>query len=209
MMATAKSILILLLNTLLLASCSKKSNWSHDKIHSSYEKFSHNKLSYRSPDLLQGLDLEFVQLYRNNLKNREFGNGAPQKQDASEEQNFEEKQTLPKTDFSSCFGISSSPSSAIKGYLIIHRTPLNREKIEIVLRIEDKIIQGHATGLQGGQRFLLSEELTWLLIEAFSGGKKVDISIPGYHSLVDGKGFMQHFRSLKRSFMENPFHLPF
>ena len=55
-------------------------------------------------------------LYRNNLQNREFGKKAPQnfdseratiadRQGASENRNFEEKPTLPKTDSAGCFGI--------------------------------------------------------------------------------------------------------
>jgi ATP-dependent DNA helicase RecQ len=61
-------------------------------------------------------ELLLADLYRNNLKNREFGKKALQNlpaeqttivraQDASEQANFEEKPTQPKTDFSGCFGI--------------------------------------------------------------------------------------------------------
>ena len=57
-------------------------------------------------------------IYRNNLKNRECGKKAPQnfdseratiadRQGVSENRNFEEKPTPPKTDSSSCFGIVS------------------------------------------------------------------------------------------------------
>ncbi len=57
-------------------------------------------------------------LYRDNLKNREFGKEAAEnfgleratiagKQGASEGQNFHAKLTTPKTDFSSCFGTCS------------------------------------------------------------------------------------------------------
>jgi len=55
-------------------------------------------------------------IYRNNLKDREFGKEAPQnlraqqativrEQGASEHTNFGEKPTMPKTDPSGCFGI--------------------------------------------------------------------------------------------------------
>jgi UDP-arabinose 4-epimerase len=62
----------------------------------------------------------FVLIYRNNLKNREFGKEAPLnfqaaavrserplpgRQGASEHENFEEKPTMPKTDSSGYFGI--------------------------------------------------------------------------------------------------------
>src|SRR5689334_12995718 len=59
----------------------------------------------------------FSSLYRNHLKNREFGKEAPQnfdseratiaeRQGASENQNSEAKPTLPKTDSSGDFGIN-------------------------------------------------------------------------------------------------------
>ncbi len=55
-------------------------------------------------------------LYRNSLKNRDFGKKAPrnshaervtiaERQGMSEHANFEEKPTLPKTDSSGCPGI--------------------------------------------------------------------------------------------------------
>ena len=57
-------------------------------------------------------------LYRNNLKNRNFGKEAPQnldseratiaeRQGASENQNYEVKLTLPKTDSSGYFGYTA------------------------------------------------------------------------------------------------------
>ncbi len=57
-------------------------------------------------------------IYRNNLKNREFGKEGPQNfaseratiaqwQGASEKGNSEANPTRPKTDSSSCFGIKS------------------------------------------------------------------------------------------------------
>lgn len=58
-------------------------------------------------------------LYRNNLKNREFGKEAPQnfdserltiarRQGESKDQNSETKPTVPKTDSSGCFGITKN-----------------------------------------------------------------------------------------------------
>ncbi len=57
-------------------------------------------------------------IYRNNLKNREFGKEAAQilgsgasdivrEQGASEDPKFVAKPTMPKTDSSGCFGISN------------------------------------------------------------------------------------------------------
>jgi hypothetical protein len=64
------------------------------------------------------LTLAMLNLYPNNLKNWEFGEEAPQNshleranivgvQGASEDENFEEKPTLPKTNSSSCLGIGA------------------------------------------------------------------------------------------------------
>ena len=97
----------------------------------------------------------------------------------------------------------------VKGYLFIHSTPLTLNKITVCLTIEGEEMQGEAFTLQGGQRFLLSDATVLCLLEAFAAEKKVDIAIPGYHSTISGKGFTEQFRSLKRSFMKNPFHLPF
>jgi len=63
--------------------------------------------------------VEFLEIYRNNLKNREFGKEEPQnfcseretiakRQGSSKNRNFEEMPTPPKTDSSGCFGIGSS-----------------------------------------------------------------------------------------------------
>jgi len=80
-------------------------------------------------------------LYRNNLKNREFGKEMPQnfcseretiakRQDLSENRNFEEMPTPPKTDSSGCFGIEIH--SFIQMLLDTHRQEKN-----IVLLKED------------------------------------------------------------------------
>ena len=70
-------------------------------------------------------------LYPNNLKNWEFGEEAPQNshleranivgvQGASEDENFEEKPTLPKTNSSSCLGIYVFTSSLnLKGVPLV------------------------------------------------------------------------------------------
>ncbi len=45
---------------LFLLSCGKQCNWSHEKIHSHYEKFSYSKVVYRGGDPVRGVDVEFV-----------------------------------------------------------------------------------------------------------------------------------------------------
>ncbi len=84
----------------------------------SKEPQNRQKLSYArgliSPE--EANERAMTAVYRNNLKNRDFGKKAPQnshaervtiaeRQGTSEYVNFEEKPTLPKTDPSGCFGI--------------------------------------------------------------------------------------------------------
>ena len=68
------------------------------------------------------LSFRLLNLYRNNLKSRDFGKEAHQnldweratiaeRQGASENQNYDEKPTSPKTDSSGCFGINQSGES--------------------------------------------------------------------------------------------------
>ncbi len=79
-------------------------------------------------------------LYRNNLKNRDFGKEAPQnfdseqatiagRQGASENQNFEVKPTKAKTDSSSCCGIGSMP---------VWRPLLKMKKQELLSFLEER-----------------------------------------------------------------------
>jgi hypothetical protein len=105
--------------------------------------------------------------------------------------------------------LNASSDSKIKGYLLVHSTSLPVKKIHVTLQIDGKQIECEADTLEGGQRFLLSPETVALLVEAFTAEKGVEIAIPGYRSTISGIGFLDHFHSLKRSFMENPFHLPF
>jgi hypothetical protein len=76
-------------------------------------------------------------IYRNNLKNRDFGKEVPQnfdseratiaeRQGASENQNSEEKPTQSKTDSSSCFGIQCQIQFAISFRLNINKKSVRR-----------------------------------------------------------------------------------
>lgn len=99
-------------------------------------------------------------------------------------------------------------------YLIVHSTPIPYSKDcpkKVMVKIEmDQIPMAcQADRLEGGQRFLLPEKMTQMMIKAFCDKKKVTVSLPGYQSLIDGEKFMDHFQKMGRSFMDNPFRLPY
>lgn len=102
----------------------------------------------------------------------------------------------------------------LKTYLLVHSIPLpastrTSKKINVTITIDEVSIECEADRLEGGQRFLLPVETTQVMIEAFLNKKDLYIALPGYQSYVSGEGFIKHFRKLNRSFMENPFRLPF
>ncbi len=102
----------------------------------------------------------------------------------------------------------------LKTYLLVGKTAVpsskdSTKKISVKIEIEEILLTCEADRLEGGQRFILPHEMTDALIEALLAKKNVTISIPGYRSSVDSEGFVEHFRKIGRSFMENPFHLPF
>jgi hypothetical protein len=102
----------------------------------------------------------------------------------------------------------------IKAYLIIHSTPIPcticpGDKASLHIQIEQEDFAFHAERLEGGQRFLLTEEASELLIDTFLAGKDIIITLPGYRSFIQAEGFSKHFKKIERRTWENPFHLPF
>jgi hypothetical protein len=102
----------------------------------------------------------------------------------------------------------------LKTFLVVHSTavPPTQEfpkKISVKIEIDDTLLACLADRMEGGQRFLLSEEVANKVIEALLNEKNVHISIPGYRSSLNPEGFQQRYKKIGRSIMENPFHLPF
>ncbi len=98
-----------------------------------------------------------------------------------------------------------------KAYLIIHSTPIPctccpSDKAPLHIQVERDDFVFHAERLEGGQRFLLTEEASALLIHTFLAGKDALITLPGYRSFIQGEGFSRYF---EKQTWENPFHLPF
>lgn len=105
-------------------------------------------------------------------------------------------------------------ADCLKTYLLVHSTAVpslkqDPKKIKVKIEIDSELMTCDADRFDGGQRFLLPEKQAAFVIEALLAKKNVIISIPGYRSEVPAEGFVNHFRKLGRSFLQNPFHLPF
>lgn len=101
-----------------------------------------------------------------------------------------------------------------KAYLIIHSTPIPctccpSDKAPLHIQVDQDDFAFHAERLEGGQRFLLTEEAAAFLIHTFLAGKDALITLPGYRSLIQAAGFSKYFNEMERRTWENPFHLPF
>lgn len=59
-MSYARGLLFRFGVSLLLFSCSSRSQWNQQIITSQYDKFTYRKVSYKTPDPVHGLDLEFI-----------------------------------------------------------------------------------------------------------------------------------------------------
>jgi len=105
-------------------------------------------------------------------------------------------------------------ADGIKAYLIIHSTPIPcticpSEKAPLHIQVDQEDFIFHADRLEGGQRFLLSQEACQFLIATFLAGKDAFITLPGYRSLIQAQGFSNYFYKIEKRTWENPFHLPF
>lgn len=99
-------------------------------------------------------------------------------------------------------------------YLNIHSIPIapyqkDPKKALLTLEIENQTIRSLAYRLAGGQRFLLSEEITQTLIEALKNKKEVTVSLIGYRTLLKPEDFAHKFEQLLHPFpIQNPFRFP-
>jgi len=99
-------------------------------------------------------------------------------------------------------------------YLNVHSIPVpphqsNPKNALVKLDIDGQIWRYEAYRLEGGQRFLLPDEMTKLLIDALQKGKEVRLTLPGYKTTVKAEDFSEKFhRFLDPTPLQNPFHLP-
>jgi hypothetical protein len=99
-------------------------------------------------------------------------------------------------------------------YLNVHSVPVpahqgNQKSTPLKLEIDGKILRCVAYRFEGGQRFLLPEEVAKILIESLQNHKDITLILPGYRSTVKAEDFTDKFIELNDPFpLQNPFYLP-
>ena len=102
----------------------------------------------------------------------------------------------------------------LKVYLNVHSIPVpayqgNPKSVLVNLLINSEPLHCQAYRLEGGQRFLLPDEIAATLIKALKNDQEVSISLTGYRSIVQAEDFSAKFDRLQHPFpLQNPFHLP-
>ncbi len=77
------------------------------------------------------------------------------------------------------------------------------------LEIDGEPLRCEAYRLEGGQRFLLSEEITRVLIDALNNNKDVTLILHGYRSTIKAEDFSEKFKQFLKPFpLQNPFTPP-
>ena len=99
-------------------------------------------------------------------------------------------------------------------YLNIHSIPVSpyqgkAKSALLKLEIDGETLRYETYRLEGGQRFLLSEDVARILIESLQNHKDVTLILPGYRSTIRPEDFSSKFNRLHDpSLLQNPFHLP-
>ena len=102
----------------------------------------------------------------------------------------------------------------LTAFLNIHSIPIppgreDPKRAMLFLTIDGKKSEHAVYRLDGGQRFVLDEETTTLLIEALKEKQDVALSLSSYRTLLKPEGFGPGFERLNHPFpLENPFRLP-
>lgn len=102
----------------------------------------------------------------------------------------------------------------LRVYLNIHSTPVSAyrgdpQKALLIMDIDGEKSQYEIRRLEGGQRFLLPDDIATALIEALQNQRSVTLSLPGYSSRLTLDDFSTKFQKLlHHSPFYNPFHLP-
>ncbi len=99
-------------------------------------------------------------------------------------------------------------------YLHIHSIPVpaedgNPNNALVKIKTAAGIFSFSAYRFEGGQRFLLSEEASHLLIAALQNQKDATLILPGYRSTIQAEDFSKKFHQLHHPLpLTNPFHSP-
>jgi hypothetical protein len=99
-------------------------------------------------------------------------------------------------------------------YLNVHSIPVpphqgNSKNALVKIDIAEMTHRCQAYRLEGGQRFLLPDEMARLLIDALQKGCEVTLTLPGYRTTLKAEDFSEKFHQfLEPTLLQNPFHLP-
>jgi hypothetical protein len=99
-------------------------------------------------------------------------------------------------------------------YLHIHSIPVppqegNPNTAPVKIKTGEGIFSFSAYRFEGGQRFLLSEQASHLLISALQNQKEATLILPGYRSTIQPEDFSRKFHQLQHALpFTNPFHSP-
>jgi hypothetical protein len=102
----------------------------------------------------------------------------------------------------------------LKLYLNVHSVPVSSYQDDpksalLKLNIDGKMIRCQTYRFEGGQRFLLPDEIANIIIHSLQNNKEVTFILPGYRSTIKTEGFSSKFDQLIYPFpLQNPFHLP-
>ena len=105
-------------------------------------------------------------------------------------------------------------SNRLYAYLNVHSLPIpqlnNHPKHAFVyFLIGEEKHRFEALCREGGQRLLLPDEATTLLISAMQKQQTIDIKVSGYAAQVTPSGFSTYYSKMVHSpLFPNPFHLP-
>jgi hypothetical protein len=103
----------------------------------------------------------------------------------------------------------------LRVYLNILSTPVSPyrgdpKKALLTMDIDGQKCQYEIRRLEGGQRFLLSDEIANALIDALQNQRSVTLSLPGYSARLIAEDFSSKYKKLlHHTPFCNPFHMPF
>lgn len=88
----------------------------------------------------------------------------------------------------------------LQGYLLVHSLPVaalrnDPKKVRVDYQIQGIKCQAFAYRMKGGQRLLLTDEMTDTVIQALLKNEEVTFFLPGYETRVHAEGFVKRFRN--------------
>jgi hypothetical protein len=99
-------------------------------------------------------------------------------------------------------------------YLNVHSIPVpphqsNQKSALLKIDVDGEIIRCEIYRLEGGQRFLLSDELAQIVIKSLQNNKEITFTLQGYRSTIKAEDFSKKLNQLLHPFpLQNPFSLP-